>query len=116
MKKVTIRFGKDVENKIEEMRGRKTVTRFCHDVILAHVEHKHLEAAAEKEEALSKLKSFDPERLENLLFEIIDKMHVPPIDEKVLLLLGAIAAGIPSAARELERSYPEMYKRFLPRR
>lgn len=119
---ITIRVSISDLEKIERLRGRKTATRFCQDLVIDQIQERQMDIddqATEFLSAIKKLEDFDPGRIEQLLMSFLQKFEDQPNRntgsalENILILAAAMASKTAGLSRLVEQLEPEIYKRIV---
>ena len=121
-KNITIRVNKNIVEKIERLRGRKTATRFCQDMVIDQVQGRQSDIddrATEFLSAVKKLDSFDPGKTEELLllllqrFEEQSTLNIHGVLQHILILAVGMASKTAGLSRLVEQLEPDLYEKMI---
>ena len=119
---ITIRVSKTVLEKIERLRGRKTATRFCQDLVIDQIQGRQSDIedqATEFLSAIKKLEDFDPGKTEQLLLSLLQKFEEQSKQngdttlQHTLIFTAALASKTAGLSRLVEQLEPELYRRIV---
>jgi len=119
---ITIRVSTTVLEKIERLRGRKTATRFCQDLVIDQIQERQSDIedqATEFLSAIKRLEDFDPGKTEQLLLSLLEKFEEQSkqnngtILQHTLIFTAALASKTAGLSRLVEQLEPELYKKIV---
>lgn len=121
-KNITIRVSKNILEKIERLRGRKTATRFCQDLVIDQVQGRQSDIDGQAMaflSAIKKLDSLDPGKTEELLLLLLQKFeeqstrNIHSVLQHVLVLTVGMASRTAGLSRLVEQLEPELYQKMI---